>query len=58
MNEQTNMLANSVCEKALRAYFGQNKEKVVLKSGAWYDSRVDEIMKSAVVSYHGLTQPL
>ncbi|KAI9090940.1 hypothetical protein DFS34DRAFT_636127 [Phlyctochytrium arcticum] len=45
VSEETNAKANLVCEKGLRMFFSQNKElKAALKTGDWYDKRVDEVM--------------
>ncbi|KAK5666484.1 hypothetical protein BDV3_006192 [Batrachochytrium dendrobatidis] len=46
ITEDANKNANSVCEMALRAYFVQNKDlSVPLKTGEWYDKRVDEAVR-------------
>ncbi|KAI8919725.1 hypothetical protein BC831DRAFT_480271 [Entophlyctis helioformis] len=46
ITDQANQSANAVCEKALRAYFTQNKDlSVPLKTGEWYDKRVEEAMR-------------
>eukprot|EP00842_Homolaphlyctis_polyrhiza_P006746 jgi/Hompol1/7072/HPOL_005178-RA len=46
VTETANEHANAVCEKALRAYFVQNKDLAApLKTGEWYDKRVDEAMR-------------
>ncbi|TPX67222.1 hypothetical protein SpCBS45565_g03925 [Spizellomyces sp. 'palustris'] len=45
VSEETNSNANIVCEKGLRTFFSQNKElKAALKTGDWYDKRVDDVM--------------
>jgi hypothetical protein len=57
ISEQTNMTANSLCERALRLYFLQNKDiKTPLKTGEWYEKRVEEIMKTAGKSYYALIE--
>lgn len=44
LSEQSSLLANALCEKALRAYFTQNKNmNVPLKSGDWYEARVTSV---------------
>ncbi|KAL2919873.1 exocyst complex component exo84 [Polyrhizophydium stewartii] len=46
ITEPANEAANAVCEKALRTYFSQNKDlSVPLRTGEWYDKRVDEAMR-------------
>ncbi|RKO84385.1 hypothetical protein BDK51DRAFT_33016, partial [Blyttiomyces helicus] len=46
VTDSTQAAANEVCERALRAYFLQNQgQKATLKSGDWYDRRVEDLMK-------------
>lgn len=54
VNDRTNDAANEVCEKALRAYFSQRKEGTrggTLKSGEWYDQRIDQVIASAASDF-------
>ena len=47
VSEQTSLNANTICEKALRAYFSGNRGVgVALKSGEWYESRVCDLANS------------
>ncbi|KAI8907175.1 hypothetical protein EDD86DRAFT_227746 [Gorgonomyces haynaldii] len=46
ITESTNQLANELCAKAIKVYFLQNKDLgAPLKTGEWYDKRVDETVK-------------
>ncbi|KAJ3218340.1 exocyst complex component exo84 [Dinochytrium kinnereticum] len=46
VSQKSNEIANGICEKALRAYFSQNPDiKAPLKTGEWYDKRVDAAVR-------------
>jgi hypothetical protein len=47
ISEEANDLSNSLCEKALRSYFAQNKDlHTALKSDDFYDARADAAIEA------------
>ncbi|KAI8843644.1 hypothetical protein BC829DRAFT_400805 [Chytridium lagenaria] len=45
VSPKSNEIANSICEKALRAYFSQNPDIKGTFEGEWYDKRVDAAVR-------------
>ncbi|KAJ3042059.1 exocyst complex component exo84 [Rhizophlyctis rosea] len=57
VSPKTTDLANSTCERALRTYFLQNKDMVGgLKSGEWFDKRVEDVLKDVKGQFKGLLE--